>query len=85
MTRTIRSEGQLALITALVAARKAAGMTQADLAVRLRCHQSLVARIESGQRRIDVAELVILCRALETDPVGIMRNVLGAVPEGARL
>lgn len=85
MTRTIRSEGQLALIGALVAARRSAGLTQADLAGRLRCHQSFVARIESGQRRIDVAELVILCRALEADPLEMLHVVITAVPEGARI
>ncbi len=85
MTRTIRSEGQLALIGALVAARRSAGLTQAGLAERLQCHQSFVARIESGQRRIDVAELVILCRALGADPLDMLRGVIIAVPEGARI
>ena len=53
MSKTLHSQGQETLIAALVAARKASGLTQTDLAVRLRCHQSLIARIESGQRRID--------------------------------
>jgi len=34
---------------------------------RLKCHQSLVARIGSGQRQIDVVEFVILSRALGFD------------------
>ncbi|MCI5040321.1 MAG: helix-turn-helix transcriptional regulator [Donghicola eburneus] len=34
------------------------------MADRLDCHQSLVARIESGQRRIDVVEFIVLSRAL---------------------
>lgn len=85
MTRTIRSEGQIALIEALTAARKDAGMTQMDLAERLQCHQSFVARIESGQRRIDVAELIILCRALNADPYSLLREVAEAVPEGSRI
>lgn len=85
MTRTIRSEGQEALIRSLTEARKAAGLTQAELAGRLRCHQSFVARVESGQRRIDVAELVILSRALGADPVQLLTAVMAAVPGDARI
>jgi len=51
----------------LIAARKTAGLTQAELALRLRCHQSFVARLESGERRVDVVELIVLARALQID------------------
>jgi ribosome-binding protein aMBF1 (putative translation factor) len=51
----------------LVEARNRAGLGQKDLADRLDCHQSLVARIESGQRRIDVVEFIVLSRALGID------------------
>ncbi|MCZ4270061.1 XRE family transcriptional regulator [Rhodobacteraceae bacterium G21628-S1] len=44
MAKTIRSKGQVALCQALVDARKRAGLGQDDLANRLKCHQSLVAR-----------------------------------------
>jgi len=64
VTKTIRSSGHEALREALIAARKAAGITQAELARTLRCHQSFVARIESGERRIDVIEMIVLARAL---------------------
>ena len=65
MAKTIRSSGHEALRDALVAARKAAGLTQEQLADRLKCHQSFVARVESGERRIDVIELIVLARAME--------------------
>lgn len=64
MAKTIRSSGHEALRQALIAARKKAGLTQADLAKKLKCHQSMVARLESGERRIDVVELVVIARAL---------------------
>ncbi len=67
MTKTIRSSGHEALREALIAARKAAGMTQSDLAKKLKCHQSFVARIESGERRVDVIELIVLARSIGTD------------------
>lgn len=64
MAKTIRSSGHEALRDALIAARKRAGLTQAELADRLMCHQSFVARVESGERRIDVIELIVLARAM---------------------
>ncbi|MEM7058966.1 MAG: helix-turn-helix transcriptional regulator [Pseudomonadota bacterium] len=85
MAKTIRSAGHLALVGALVEARLARGLTQSELAERLGCHQSFVARIETEQRRIDVSELVILCRALEADPVVILRKVMKATPQGERI
>ncbi|WP_038147783.1 helix-turn-helix domain-containing protein [Thioclava atlantica] len=85
MPKTIRSAGQLALIQLLVDERKRAGLTQADLALRLRCHQSLVARIESGERRIDVVELVILSRAIGVLPEDLTKRVAVEVSDDERL
>jgi predicted transcriptional regulator len=42
----------------LIAKRSEAGLTQAGLARKLGEHQSFVARLESGQRRIDVIEFL---------------------------
>jgi len=47
-------------------------MTQADLAARLDEYQSFVARLESGQRRIDVVEFLDLAEALGLDPARTM-------------
>lgn len=85
MSKTLYSDAQDALVSGLVAARKAAGVTQAHLAARLHCHQSLIARIESGQRRIDVVEFLILVRAIGADPDPILTSVTSAIPEEARL
>ncbi|MEJ6405097.1 helix-turn-helix domain-containing protein [Yoonia sp. 2307UL14-13] len=73
MAKTIRSKGHEALCEALIAARKTASLTQAELAARLRCHQSFVARVESGERRIDVIELIVLARALEADAAQLLQ------------
>lgn len=85
MARTIRSPGHEALCKALIDARKTAGLTQADLAARLHCHQSFVARVESGQRRIDVVELVVLVRALGGDAGAVLRLVEAATPPDHRI
>lgn len=68
MFKTIASSGHHALVQAMTEARKAAGLTQSDVANALKCQQSLIARIESGQRRIDAIELVRWARVLGVDP-----------------
>ena len=85
MAKTIRSKGQLALCQALADARKSAGLGQDDLADRLKCHQSLVARIESGERRIDVVELVVLARAIGFDPFDVLAIVEAATEPDHRI
>lgn len=43
-------------------ARKEAGLTQVEVAKRLRRHQSWVSKKESGERRIDPVELCDLAK-----------------------
>lgn len=68
----------MALCDALIAARKSAGFTQAQLADGLECHQSFVARVESGQRRIDVVELIVISRAIGASPKEVLALVEAA-------
>lgn len=67
MPSTIRSPRQLLLVQRIIEARKAAGLTQAELAGRLGRHQPFVANIESGQRRVDLVELVELAGLISLD------------------
>jgi transcriptional regulator with XRE-family HTH domain len=57
-----------ALVALLVKKRMSAGMTQADLAERIGEYQSFIARLESGQRRIDVVEFLEFAEVLGFDP-----------------
>ncbi len=43
-------------------------MTQAQFAEQLGEYQSFVARLESGQRRVDVVELIEIAEILRFDP-----------------
>ena len=85
MSKTIWSEAQIALVAALVQSRKDAGLTQAALAEKLRCQQSLIARIESGERRIDLIELIILGRAVGLKPEEVLVTIMPLVPDEAGL
>lgn len=46
----------------LRAAREGVGMTQVEVAKRLRVPQSYVSKCESGERRVDVVELADFAR-----------------------
>ncbi len=58
----------------LVEARKKAGITQTQLAVRLGRPQSFVAKYEGRERRLDVAEFVGIARTIGTDPYRLLRG-----------
>lgn len=85
MAKTIRSSGQEALRKALIDARKSAELTQAELAGKLNCQQSLIARLESGQRRIDVVEMIVLARALGRDASDLLSIVENATDKNHTL
>lgn len=59
----------------LIDAREAADLTQTELGQRLGRTQSFVSNYERGQRRVDLPEFVLICRALEIDPHEAMRRV----------
>jgi transcriptional regulator with XRE-family HTH domain len=67
LAKTLGSRRHKALIALLIERREAIGMTQTQLADRLGEYQSLVARLESGQRRVDVVEFLELAEALGFD------------------
>ncbi|MER8622140.1 helix-turn-helix transcriptional regulator [Mesorhizobium sp. C416B] len=64
MVDTLGTNRHKALIALLIKNREAAGLTQFELATRLGQYQSFVARLESGQRRVDVVEFINLAEIL---------------------
>ena len=67
LSKTLGTSRHRALIAFLTAKRHAAGMSQTDLAKALGEYQSFVARMESGQRRVDVIEYEKLAQILKFD------------------
>ena len=61
MKKTRYSRKYKRLLTALRDARKAAGLTQAEVGKKCGAHASYVSKCESGERRIDVVELAEFC------------------------
>ena len=68
LRKTLRTKGHRALIELLVATRTHAGLTQRELATRLKRPHSFIGRIEAGERRVDVVEFIEIARVLGTDP-----------------
>ncbi len=76
MPKTLGDWRHKALIDFIIRRRKEAGLTQEELARRLRVYQSFVARIESGERRVDVVEFIKLGEVLGFDPAAAIRKLM---------
>nr|WP_092585700.1 helix-turn-helix transcriptional regulator [Rhizobium mongolense] len=75
VAKTLGTERHRALIALLIEKREASGLTQTELADKLGEYQSFVARLESGQRRVDVIEFLELSRILDFDPYDALRRL----------
>jgi transcriptional regulator with XRE-family HTH domain len=73
--RTIRNKRHKRLIELVLAERKQAGIRQVQLAKKLKRSQTWIARVESGERRLDVIELIELAEAIGFDAPGIVETV----------
>jgi len=79
--KSVHSPDQATFCELMIKARKAAGLTQHDLAKRIKKPQSFVAKYEGGERRLDVVEFVAIAGALGIDPVKLFRDfVVGKPP-----
>ena len=74
--KTLRSRRHRALCATLLSARKAAKLSQAEVAARLKTSQTVIARIESGERRVDVVEFIDLARVLRIDPRDVLSQLM---------
>ena len=75
MGKSIHSPEHQKLCELLIAARKKANLTQADVAARLGRPQSFVAKYEGGERRLDVVEFLLVGQAIGFDPARVLRQV----------
>ena len=65
-----------AVATAIADARKAAGLTQRELAAKVRRPHSVIGMIESNQRQVSVPELISLAEAMGADPLRLFKQIL---------
>jgi transcriptional regulator with XRE-family HTH domain len=76
MPRSVFSAKYTRFRAMLVAARKAVGMTQNDLAVKLGRKQSYVSKFERGERRLDLVEFLEVAEALGIDVLRFVDQLL---------
>lgn len=72
--KTVHNNEYAKIIGGLIAARKAAGLTQHEAAARLSKPQSFVSKLERGDRRLDVLEFLYLCRLYGVDPSEVLAD-----------
>jgi transcriptional regulator with XRE-family HTH domain len=75
MPRSSRSPRQARLQELLVVGRTAAGLSQEEVARRLRRPQSFVSKYESGERRLDVVELIEIAEAIGFDACKLVADL----------
>jgi len=68
MQKSVHTKEYKALRAELRAVREAAGLSQRDLATKLDVPHSWVAKVEAGERRIDIVEFSWLVAACGQEP-----------------
>jgi len=76
LKQTLRSTTHRALIAAIVEARTELGLSQREFAKKLGESNNFVWRIEAGERSVDIVEFCLIAKALDTDPVSLLRRIL---------
>jgi len=74
MQKSISSSRQTTFLCLLRLIREEAGLRQIDVAERLKQPQSFVSKYESGERRLDLLELELVCAACDIDLVEFVRR-----------
>lgn len=74
LQKTIYSKHQKALLKLLREHRIKVGLSQEMLAKTLERPQSFVSKYESGERRLDLAELRQICKVLDTPLVELIQR-----------
>lgn len=81
MAGTVHTEAYRYLLSALVEARKDAGLSQAQLAQQLGKPASFVGKYELGERRLDVIELLVVLKAVGADSNQLIKSLSSYLPQ----
>jgi ribosome-binding protein aMBF1 (putative translation factor) len=73
--KQLRSPKHRALISAVVGAREAAGLTQRQLAAKLKRSNSFVWKLEAGERKLNVLEFMEIASVLDIKASTIMAEI----------
>ena len=76
MKKSVHTPEYASLKSELRASRAQAGLSQRDLAARLKVPHSWVAKVESGERRIDLVEFCWFVSACGLDAVSLTNKLV---------
>lgn len=79
MRKSVYTTEYTALRVELRTSRKEAGLSQRQLAERLKLPHSWVAKVESGERRIDLIEFGWFIAACGIDPLPVLKRLMQQV------
>lgn len=63
------------LCSLLIEARVASGKNQGEIGRAVGRSQSFVSNYERGQRRLDLPDLILVCRVMKVDPMELLRRL----------
>lgn len=72
---SIYSDEYQSVIKSLREARIAKGITQENLAQAMERPQSFIAKVENGERKLDIVEFIHIARLLSIDPAEIITKI----------
>jgi len=78
MFKSIYTKESNALRVWLKTKRKEKGLSQRKLADLLDIHHSIVGKIETGERQINVVELIKYCKELRVNPIEIIDELMSS-------
>ena len=74
MTRSIRTKEYAYFVERLRKAREETGLTQVQVAKKLKRPQSHISNVESGQQRVDIVELQFFAKLYSKDIKYFIKN-----------
>lgn len=71
----LRKDRRMLLLKMLKDARLDRGLRQLDVALALGRPQSYVAKVESGERKVDCIDVIDFCNVVSLDPVKLVKRL----------
>lgn len=72
--KSVFTEEYKKFVSILIEARKTAGLTQQELAIKLKRPQSFVSKYERAERRLDVIEFLQIAKNLDLSALSIISS-----------
>lgn len=81
MPTSMFSDAYRAMLDVIIAIRREQGLTQEAVASKIGKPQSFIAKIEGGERRLDVIEFVAIAGAMDIEPAKLFEAVELSLPK----